>query len=87
MLASIQQVYDQLGGELGVGAVIHSERDMEAALRNGLPFRALGALRENWNLTVVELAASLAIPKSTLMRLLTTKHKRMGQANRTVPIA
>ncbi len=53
MQASVQQVYDQLGGESGVGAVIDSESEMEAALRSGLPFSALGALRANWNLTVV----------------------------------
>jgi putative toxin-antitoxin system antitoxin component (TIGR02293 family) len=89
MQASVQQVYDQLGGESAVGAVIHSESEMEAALRRGLPFSVLGVLRGNWNLTVVELAASLAIPKSTLMRLLTTKQKRMatGQSDRAYRLA
>lgn len=89
MQASVQQVYEQFGGASGVGTVIHSEIEMEAALRKGLPFSALSALRENWNLTVVELAASLAIPKSTLMRLMVTKHKRMatGQSDRAYRLA
>jgi putative toxin-antitoxin system antitoxin component (TIGR02293 family) len=89
MQANVQQVYAQLGGESGVGAVIRSEAEMEEALRNGFPFSALGALRKNWDLTVVELAASLAIPKSTLMRLMSTKGKRMatGQSDRAYRLA
>jgi putative toxin-antitoxin system antitoxin component (TIGR02293 family) len=70
-------------------ATLRSESEMEAALRKGLPMSALGAIRQNWNLTIVELAESLAIPKSTLMRLLTNKQKRMatGQSDRAYRLA
>ncbi len=89
MQTDLDQVYAQLGGEGGVGAAIHSEKEMDDAVREGLPFSALGALRENWNLTFVELASSLAIPKSTLMRLLASKQKRMatGQSDRAYRLA
>ena len=89
MPASVQEIYDQFGGETGVGFPIRSETDMEAALRKGLPFSALGVLRQNWNLTIVDLAASLAIPKSTLTRLMIGKHKRMaaGQSDRAYRLA
>ena len=89
MHPTVQQVYDQFGGAAGLGAEIRSESEMEAALRKGLPMSALGAIRQNWNLTIVELAESLAIPKSTLMRLLVNKQKRMaiGQSDRAYRLA
>jgi putative toxin-antitoxin system antitoxin component (TIGR02293 family) len=86
--ATVEQVYEQLGGEKAIGAAVHSECEMEHLLREGLPVSVLGKFRENWGLTVMELASSLSIPKSTLMRTL-ERRKRMasGDSDRVYRLA
>jgi uncharacterized protein (DUF2384 family) len=88
MQATVEQVYEQLGGEKAIGAEVHSECEMERLLREGLPVSVLGKFRENWGLTVMELASSLSIPKSTLMRTL-ERRKRMasGDSDRVYRLA
>ncbi len=78
MQASVDQVFEQLGGKEAIGVKIRSESEMEGLLREGLPASVLANFRENWGFTVMELAGSLAIPKSTLMRML-------GRRNRMAP--
>jgi putative toxin-antitoxin system antitoxin component (TIGR02293 family) len=78
MQATIDQVFRQLGGKDAIGVKVRSEGDMERVLREGLPATVLKNFRENWGFTVMELAGSLAIPKSTLMRML-------GHRNRMAP--
>ena len=80
MQATVDQVFRQLGGQQAVGAQIRSENEMEQLLREGLPISVLGNFRENWGFTVMELAGSLAIPKSTLMRML-ERRQRMASAD------
>ncbi len=80
MQATVDQVFRQLGGQQAVGAQIRSESEMERLLRDGLPISVLGNFRENWGFTVMELAGSLAIPKSTLMRML-ERRQRMASAD------
>jgi putative toxin-antitoxin system antitoxin component (TIGR02293 family) len=80
MLATVDQVFRQLGGQQAVGAQIRSESEMERLLREGLPISVLGNFRENWGFTIMELAGSLAIPKSTLMRML-ERRQRMASAD------
>jgi putative toxin-antitoxin system antitoxin component (TIGR02293 family) len=80
MQATINQVFEQLGGQEAIGTEVHSEGEMERLLREGLPVSVLGNFRENWGFTVMELAASLLIPKSTLMRML-ERRKRMASAD------
>ena len=80
MQASFHQVFEQLGGEKAIGAGVHSESEMELLLREGLPVAVLGNFRENWGFTVMELAGSLLIPKSTLMRIL-ERRSRMASAD------
>lgn len=77
MQATVDQVYEQLGGQEAIGVKVRSESEMERLLREGLPASVLGNFRENWGFTVMELAGSLAIPKSTLMRML-ERRNRMG---------
>jgi putative toxin-antitoxin system antitoxin component (TIGR02293 family) len=48
---------------------------MEELLRQGLPVSVLGNFRENWGFTIMELAGSLSIPKSTLMRMLERRNR------------
>lgn len=88
MLATLDRVYEQLGGEEAIGVEVHSESEMERLLREGLPVSVLGKFRENWGLTIIELAGSLSIPKSTLMRML-ERHKRMasGDSDRVYRLA
>jgi putative toxin-antitoxin system antitoxin component (TIGR02293 family) len=50
---------------------------MEELLRQGLSVSILGNVRENSGFTVMELADSLSIPKSTRMRML-ERRNRMG---------
>lgn len=80
MQAPVNRVFEQLGGEKAVGAGVRSESEMEQLLREGLPVAVLGNFRENWGFTVMELAGSLSIPKSTLMRML-ERRKRMAHAD------
>ncbi len=88
MQASVEQVYEQLGGEEGVGAEIHSESEMEHLLREGLPISVLGRFRETWGLTIMELASSLSIPKSTLMRTLERRRRlAAGDSDRVYRLA
>jgi putative toxin-antitoxin system antitoxin component (TIGR02293 family) len=80
MQATIDQFFRQLGGQEAIGARGRSEGEMERLLREGLPISVLGSFRENWGFTVMELAGSLAIPKSTLMRML-ERRQRMASAD------
>ena len=80
MQASIDQVFEQLGGKDAIGVKVRSESEMERQLREGLPVSVLKNFRENWGFTVMELAGSLAIPKSTLMRML-ERRNRMAPGN------
>ena len=75
MQASIDQVFEQLGGKDAIGVKVRSESEMERLLREGLPASVLKNFRENWGFTVMELAGSLAIPKSTLMRMLERRNR------------
>jgi putative toxin-antitoxin system antitoxin component (TIGR02293 family) len=88
MQASVDQVFKQLGGQDAIGIEVHSEGEMERLLREGLPVSVLRNFRENWGFTVMELAGSLAISKSTLMRML-ERRKRMasGDSDRVYRLA
>jgi putative toxin-antitoxin system antitoxin component (TIGR02293 family) len=88
MQATIDQVFRQLGGQEAIGARGRSEGEMERLLREGFPISVLGSFRENWGFTVMELAGSLAIPKSTLMRML-ERRRRMasGDSDRVYRLA
>jgi putative toxin-antitoxin system antitoxin component (TIGR02293 family) len=70
MQASIDCVFEQLGGKEAIGVKVRSESEMEQLLREGLPASVLANFHENWGFTVMELEGTLAIPKSTLMRML-----------------
>jgi putative toxin-antitoxin system antitoxin component (TIGR02293 family) len=80
MQASVNQVLEQLGGKEAVGAKVRSESEMEQLLREGLPVSVLSSFRDRWSLSVMELSCTLAIPKSTLMRML-ERRTRMGQGD------
>jgi putative toxin-antitoxin system antitoxin component (TIGR02293 family) len=88
MQATIDQVFRQLGGQEAVGVRVRSEGEMERLLREGLPVSVLGNFRENWGFTVMELAGSLAIPKSTLMRMLERRQRMAsGDSDRVYRLA
>jgi putative toxin-antitoxin system antitoxin component (TIGR02293 family) len=88
MQASVTQVFEQLGGRKSTGAAVRSEGDMEELLRQGLPVSVLGNVRENWGFTIVELASSLSIPKSTLMRMLERRNRMAhGDSDRVYRLA
>jgi len=88
MQATIDQVFRQLGGQEAVGVRVRSEGEMERLLRQGLPVSVLGNFRENWGFTVMELAGSLAIPKSTLMRMLERRQRMAsGDSDRVYRLA
>ena len=88
MQASIDQVFEQLGGKDAIGVKVRSENEMERLLRAGLPASVLKNFRENWGFTVMELAGSLAIPKSTLMRMLERRNRMApGDSDRVYRLA
>jgi putative toxin-antitoxin system antitoxin component (TIGR02293 family) len=88
MQASVDQVFEQLGGKDAIGVKVRSEGEMERVLREGLPASVLGNFRANWGFTVMELASSLAIPKSTLMRMLQRRNRMApGDSNRVYRLA
>ncbi len=79
MSALLTQVFAQLGNSDTEGEY-RSETELDQVLRQGLPVSVLQGMRDQWGLTVMELANSLAIPKSTLMRML-EQGKRMSPAD------
>jgi putative toxin-antitoxin system antitoxin component (TIGR02293 family) len=88
MQASIDEVFEQLGGKDAIGVKVRSENEMERLLREGLPASVLKNFRENWGFTVMELAGSLAIPKSTLMRMLERRNRMApGDSDRVYRLA
>ena len=88
MQASVDQVFEQLGGKDAVGLKVRSEIEMERLLREGLPVSVLANFRENWSFTVMELAGTLAIPKSTLMRMLESRNRMApGDSDRVYRLA
>jgi putative toxin-antitoxin system antitoxin component (TIGR02293 family) len=88
MQATVDQVYEQLGGEEAIGVEVHSESEMERLLREGLPVSVLGKFRDNWGFTIMELASSLSIPKSTLMRMLERRNRMAsGDSDRVYRLA
>src|SRR5580658_7127505 len=88
MQASIDQIFEQLGGKEAIGVKVRSESQMEQVLREGLPASVLANFRENWGFTVMELAGSLAIPKSTLMRMLERRNRMAaGDSDRVYRLA
>ncbi len=52
-----------------------SDAEMDCAIRAGLSTSALKQLQTAWNLTVLELSAALAIPRSTLMQMMRSPKK------------
>ena len=79
MQPAIDEVFRQLGGQEVMGVRTPSEGEMESLLRAGLPIAVLQLFREKWGFTVMELSAALAIPKSTLLRMV-EKRQRMAAA-------
>ncbi len=57
-----------------------SDAEMESAIRAGLSTSVLKQVQTSWNLTVLELSAALAIPRSTLMQMMRSP-KRMTPAD------
>ena len=52
-----------------------SDAEMDSAIRDGLSTSVLKQLQTSWNLTVLELSAALAIPRSTLMQMMRSPKK------------
>jgi putative toxin-antitoxin system antitoxin component (TIGR02293 family) len=57
-----------------------SDSEIESAIRAGLSTSVLKQLQTSWNLTVLELSAALAIPRSTLMQMMRSP-RRMSPAD------
>jgi putative toxin-antitoxin system antitoxin component (TIGR02293 family) len=57
-----------------------SDSEMEAAIRAGLSTSVVKQLQISWSLTILELSAALAIPRSTLMQMMRSP-KRMTPAD------
>jgi len=62
------------------GRDLATESDLDAAIRAGLSTYVLKQFQQSWNLTVLELSAALAIPRSTLMQMMRSP-KRMSPAD------
>jgi len=80
MLATVHQVYSQLGGVKGFGRIVRSESEMETAVREGLSTSVLRQIQSGWGLTVMEISGGLSIPRSTLMHMM-KEPKRMTAAD------
>ncbi len=88
MQATVDQVFEQLGGKDTIGVKVRSESEMERLLRAGLPVSVLATFRDKWSFTVMELAGTLAIPKSTLMRMLERRNRMApGDSDRVYRLA
>jgi putative toxin-antitoxin system antitoxin component (TIGR02293 family) len=80
MLATVNQIYTQFGGADGLGRIVGSESEMDQAVREGLPVGVLHRVQRAWGLTVMEISASVAIPRSSLMQFMRHPKKMMSAA-------
>ncbi len=68
MSTEIQDIAAQLGGESALGRHFRTDRDLDAAIREGFPQEVVAKVMRAADLTLKELAASLDLSPRSLQR-------------------
>ena len=68
MTTEVQDIATQLGGEKAIGRPIRTERDIDAAIREGFPQKVVTEVMHSADLTLKELALSLDLSPRSLQR-------------------
>jgi len=76
------EIMEMLGGPNVLGRNISSESDFLAAIRRGLPYRALEQIKRRLKLTDSELVHSIAIHPRTLIRRKSERRLRSDESDR-----
>jgi putative toxin-antitoxin system antitoxin component (TIGR02293 family) len=81
------EIVDILGGPNVFGRKITSESDFLAAIRRGLPYRALARIKQRLKLTDSELVHSIGIHPRTLIRRKSEQRLRSDESDRLSRLA
>ena len=68
MAKAVQDIAAQLGGEATLGRHFRTDRDLDAAIREGFPQSVVAEIMHSADLTLKELAASLDLSPRSLQR-------------------
>lgn len=68
MVNEVHAVAEELGGKPVLGRSLHTESDLQEAIREGFPQSAVEAVRGSARLTLGELAAVIGLSPRTLQR-------------------
>ena len=68
MAREVQDIAAQLGGEAKLGRHLRTDRDLDAAIRQGFPQSVVAEIMNSADITLKELAASLDLSPRSLQR-------------------
>jgi putative toxin-antitoxin system antitoxin component (TIGR02293 family) len=68
MVNELHAVVGELGGHQALGRTVHSNEDMNAAIRDGFPHTAVEALLESSGFSLQEIASTLDLSLRSLQR-------------------
>ncbi len=68
MVNELQAVVEELGGKPALGQTLHTETDLQSAIRKGFPQKVVKAVMQAGGLTLKELADSLDLSARSLQR-------------------
>jgi len=68
MATEVQDIAAQLGGERALGRPFRTDRDVDAAIREGFPQKVVAEVMHSADLTLKELALSLDLSPRSLQR-------------------
>ena len=80
-------IIDLLGGSRALGRSVASEKDLLVSLQEGLPFRALAAVKKRLRLSDREIAEATGIHPRTLIRRKSQQRLRAGESDRLSRLA
>jgi len=86
-MAKTSSVIDLLGGIRALGRRVASEEDLITSLQEGLPYRALQAVKERLQLSDREIAEATGIHPRTLIRRKSEKRLRSDESDRLSRLA
>jgi putative toxin-antitoxin system antitoxin component (TIGR02293 family) len=87
MMKTASAVIDLLGGGRVLGSRVSTDKELVISLQQGLPFRALEALKRRLRLSDSELAQAIDIHPRTLARRKSQKRLRSDESDRLSRLA
>ena len=87
MVNEVQAVAEELGGKTALGRCLHTESELQEAIREGFPQSSVEAVREAARLTLGELGAVIGLSARTLQRRRTKGRLAHYQSDRLYRLA